>query len=90
MRATFSIDADTDSAIRRLAERLDVSRSAVVRRAVTELEARANEPIEKERYEKLESIQRLRAEDTTRLQAEVERELEALRSARRTGWRNGS
>ncbi|HEY7600770.1 MAG TPA: ribbon-helix-helix protein, CopG family [Candidatus Limnocylindrales bacterium] len=89
MRATFSLDEDTATALRRVAAALGTSKSDVVRRAVLEFEARRDRLTEAERRRKLLAIERLRALPPGRSAAAVKRELDEIRKARRTGWRSG-
>ncbi len=90
MRATFSIDEQTEAALRRASESLGTSKSAVVRQAVIEFETRCDRLTEGERREKLAVIERLRAEPESRTSEEVARELAEIRRARRSGWREDS
>ncbi len=89
MRATFSIDAETDAALRRAAAALRTSKSDVVRQAVLEFAARRDRLSEAERRRKLLAIERLRAQPSGRSAAAVARELDEIRRARRSGWRTG-
>lgn len=88
MRATFSIDEETDAALRRVSQALGTSKSDVVRRAIRELEARCDRLTEHERREKLVILSRLRSESASRSEEEVESELQEIREARRAGWRD--
>lgn len=88
MRATFSIDDETDAALRRVSQALGTSKSDIVRRAILEFEARCGRLTEQERREKLRVLSRLRSEPVDRSEEEVERELEEIRQNRRAGWRD--
>jgi Arc/MetJ-type ribon-helix-helix transcriptional regulator len=88
MRATFSIDEETDAALRRVSLALGTSKSDVVRRAIRELEARCDRLTEQERREKLVILSRLRSEPASRSEKAVEGELQEIREARRAGWRD--
>lgn len=80
MRATFSIDQSTDAALRRTAERLGESKSAVVRRAVLEVEARCERLTEAERQEQLTALAKFKKLSSVANQADVDHELEELQS----------
>ena len=88
MRATFSIDDETEAALRRVSQALGTSKSDVVRRAIREFEARCDRLTEQERREKLQVLSRLRSQPASRSEKEVETELQEIREARRAGWRD--
>ena len=87
VRVTFSLDERTVEDIRRTAARLRRPQSQVVREAVAEYAARANQLSEHERREALAVIDRLRREKPSRSAAAVDAELRAIRAARRRGGR---
>ena len=87
VRATFSLDAETADAIHRLAIAWRVSKSAVVRKAVEELDARRDLLTEKERRRLLGTLDRWLAEDATRPRSEALAEIEEIRKARRAAGR---
>jgi Arc/MetJ-type ribon-helix-helix transcriptional regulator len=87
MRATFSIDDETEAALRRVSQALGTSKSDVVRRAIRELEARCDRLTEHERREKLAVLSRLRSEPSSRSEEDVASELQEIREARQAGWR---
>lgn len=86
-RVTFSLDDATIAQIRQTAERLGKPLSHVVREAVADYAERAGQLSERERRQALSVLERLRAARPTRPAAEVDAELKAIRSARRTGGR---
>ncbi len=87
LRATFSLDAETVDAIQRLAAVWRISKSAVVRKAVEDLDARRDLLTEKERQRLLESLDRWLATDVTRPRSEALAEIEELRKARQAAGR---
>jgi hypothetical protein len=86
-RATFSLDDETISEIKRTAARLRKPQSHVVRDAVAEYAARADRLSERERLQLMEVLGRLREAKPSRAAADVDRELAELRAARRGGGR---
>lgn len=86
-RATFSLDDATIAEIRRTAARLRKPQSHVVRDAVADYAARTDRLSERERQHLMDVLERLRDSRPTRPAAEVDAELKAIRSARRTGGR---
>jgi len=87
VRVTFSLDEDTVAKIRLTAARLRRPQSRVVRDAVAEYAARSGCLSDDERRQALAVLERLRGTRPTRPAAHVDRELEALRAARRAGGR---
>ena len=90
VRATFSLDVETAEAIQRLAAAWSISRSAVVRKAVEELNARRELLTEKERQHLLGTLDRWLATDATRPRSEALAEIEEIRKARRAAGRQRS
>ena len=86
-RITFSLDDATVAQIRQTAARLRKPQSHVVREAVADYAARADQLSEGERRHLMSVLERLRNARPTRPAAEVDAELGALRTARRTGGR---
>ena len=86
-RITFSLDDATVAQIRQTAARLRKPQSHVVREAVADYAARADQLSESERRHLMGVLERLRDARPTRPAAEVDAELRALRAARRTGGR---
>lgn len=87
MRATFSIDSATDAALRRLADSLGISKSAVVRQGVLDLAQRADRLSEGERLRLMAVLRTWMATPANRERSEALRELKAVRTARREGGR---
>jgi Arc/MetJ-type ribon-helix-helix transcriptional regulator len=86
-RITFSLTDATVAQIRQTAARLRQPQSHVVRDAVAEYASRADRLSERERYQILSVLERLREAKPTRAVSDVDRELRALRTARRSGGR---
>ena len=84
---TFSLDETTAAQLARTAERLQTSKSAVVREAIAEYAARAGRMSEAERRKALRSFDELVHKIPQRRAIEVDEELAALRRARRAGGR---
>lgn len=87
LKMTFSLDRETASKLARTAARLRISKSAVVREAVSEYDARAGRMSEAERRKALQVFDTLVAKIPRRTAATVDRELEALAASRRAGGR---
>jgi predicted transcriptional regulator len=86
-KVTFTLDQETLARLRSAAERLAIPKSAVVREAIRDFEERAGRLGETERQRQLDAFDRLVPVIPKRSRAEVERELDALRRARRAGGR---
>jgi predicted transcriptional regulator len=86
-KVTFTLDQETLTRLRTAAERLAMPKSAVVREAIRDFGERAGKLGETERRRQLEAFDRLVPMIPKRSRAEVERELDALRRARRAGGR---
>lgn len=87
VRVTFSLDEATVAEIRRTAARLHAPQSQIVRDAVAEYAARSDRMSERERLRVLGVLERLREGRPTRTAAQVDAELQAVRTARRQGGR---
>jgi Arc/MetJ-type ribon-helix-helix transcriptional regulator len=87
VRVTFSLSEQTVDEIRRAAARLGKPQSHVVRDAVADYAARIGSLSDAERRQALAILQRLRQAPRTRPASDVDRELRAVRAARRTGGR---
>ncbi len=87
VRATFSLNAETADAIQRLAMAWRISKSAVVRKAVEELDARRDLLTERERLRLLGTLDRWLANEPTRPRTEALAEIEEIRKARRAAGR---
>ena len=90
VKMTFTLDAETAAMLRKTSERLARPQSAIVREAICEYGARAGRLSEDERRRMLRSIDLLLAQPPTRSVAAVDRELRAVRVARRRGGRRSS
>ncbi len=88
-RATFTLDEETEIALRRTAERLSKAKSEVVREAIQEYGARVGRLSEAERLRLLAVFDEQVPRIPERPLAEVEAELEEIRSRRRAGGRGG-
>ena len=86
-RLTFSVDEQTVQTLKRTAERLNKPQSMVVREAVAEYAARAGRLTEGERRTMLKAVDEMMKQPPTRPEAEVARELRAVRTGRRQGGR---
>ena len=89
-RSTFTLDTKTEAALRRVSERLGKAKSEVVREAIQEYDARVGRLSESERLRLLTSFDELVPAIPDRPLAEVERELDELRTVRRHGGRRRS
>jgi predicted transcriptional regulator len=87
VKATFSLDDQTVARLRRLAARLGKPQSQVVREAIREYDVRSDRLTDQERDRLLEAFDRMVPAIPARPLAEVEAELEAIRTARRSGGR---
>jgi predicted transcriptional regulator len=87
LKMTFSLDETTAAQLARTAERLQTSKSAVVREAVAEYAARAGRMSEAERHKALRAFDELVPRIPQRPASEVDEELAAVRRARRAGGR---
>ncbi len=82
VRTTLSLDSETAETIQRLAVAWRISKSAVVRKAVEELEARRDLLTEKERQRMLGTLDRWLATAPTRPRSEALAEIEEIRATR--------
>jgi predicted transcriptional regulator len=90
VKMTFTLDDETVDALRKAAERLAKPQSVVVREAIREYGARAGRLNEDERRRMLRSIDAFLAHPPSRAAAAVDRELRAVRLARRRGGRRST
>jgi hypothetical protein len=86
-KMTFTLDDRTAERIARTAQRLGLSKSGVVREAVREYAARVGSLSEGERLRLLEVFDTVVARIPARPASEVDREIAAVRRARREGGR---
>jgi len=89
-KVTFTLDDETIARLRATAERLAVPKSEVVREAIRDFSDRAGRLSERERRRLLDVFDRLVPTIPARPLRDVERELAALRHARREGGRRAS
>ena len=87
---TFSLDGETASKLDQAAERLNRPKSQVVREAISEYAARLGRLSEAERRRLLRAFDELVPAIPERPVGEVDRELEEIRRARRSGGRGGA
>lgn len=86
-KMTFTLDTETAGRLDRTAARLGMSMSGVVREAVREYAARVGKLSEGERTRLLNTFDEVTARIPQRPAAAVDRELAAVRKARRGGGR---
>lgn len=86
-KMTFTLDDTAVREIDRAAERLDISKSQVVREAVRVYGEQLGRLSDEEREAKLATFDELVAGIPSRSREEVERELDEIRDARRGGGR---
>lgn len=87
VKVTFTVDDVTARTLRTTSERLGKPQSLVVREAVAEYAARAGQLTDAERRRLLRAIDEMVARPPNRPQADADRELRAIRRARRQGGR---
>jgi hypothetical protein len=87
VKVTFTLDDETVSRLRQVAERTSKPQSQVLREAVKDYADRVGRLSEAERLQMTTAIDAMVRRKATRPQAEVEKELRALRSARRSRGR---
>jgi hypothetical protein len=87
IKMTFTLDERTAERIDRTAQRLGVSKSGVVREAVREYAARAGSLSESERLRLLDVFDAVVSRIPRRPAETVDREIAAVRGARREGGR---
>ena len=90
VKVTFTLDAETVERLRRIAARMAKAQSHVVREAVKEYDARSAKLSDAERARALGVVDRMVQEPPTRPVAEVDAELRAIRTSRRSWRRQGS
>lgn len=87
VKMTFTLDDETVASLEQTAQRLGMARSAVVREAIREYDARAGRLSEDERRRMLRAIDAASKMPPTRPRAAVDRELAEVRRVRRGGGR---
>jgi len=90
VKMTFTLDDATVASLEQAAQRLGMARSAVVRAAIREYDARAGRLSEDERRRMLRAIDAVSKTPSTRPRAAVDRELAAVQRARRGGGRHSA
>ena len=90
VKMTFTLDDETASVLRKTTERMAKPQSVIVREAIREYGARAGRLSEDERRRMLRSIDAFLTQPPARPAAAVERELQAVRVARRRGGRRSA
>lgn len=86
-KVTFTVDDGTVRTLKATADRLRKPQSMVVREAIAEYAARAGRLTEAERRRMLKVVDDMMKLPPTRPQADVEKELDELRRARKHGGR---
>lgn len=87
VKMTFTLDKATAGRIDRTAERLGIPKSGVIREAVAEFAARSDRLSDRERMRMLEVFDDVLARIPARPAKAADREIAAIRRARRQGGR---
>jgi predicted transcriptional regulator len=87
VKVTFTLDDETVARLRQAAERLNRPQSQVVRDAVRDFADRVGRLSEHEQRRMLAALDAIGGRKPTRAAAAVDRELAAIRAARRSGGR---
>jgi predicted transcriptional regulator len=87
IKVTYTLDDETVAQIDRAAARLGMSRSRVVREAVSEYARQIGNLTEAEQKRLLQVFDEVTARIPSRPEADVDRELAAIRATRRRGGR---
>lgn len=87
VKVTFTLDDRTVSRLRQTAVRANKPQSQVVREAVNDYADRVGRLSEAERIRMLAALDTIVRRKPTRTPADVDRELRAIRTARRSGGR---
>lgn len=90
MKVTFTLDAATIERLREAARRWGKPRSQVVREAIRDFHERIGRPSERERLRLLQVFDEMVPRIPARPQRDVEKELRAIRQARRAGGRRSA
>jgi len=90
IKATFTLDEDTAAYLGRMADRLSMPKSQVVREAIRVYGEHVAHLTEEERDRLLDVFDEVTAKIPDRPREQVERELEELRKARRRGGRQST
>ena len=86
-KVTYTLDDGTVDLLKRTAEQQRKAQSQVVREAIAEYAARVERLSESERSRMLKVLAKVRATAPSRPVGEVDKELHALKAARRQGGR---
>jgi predicted DNA-binding protein len=90
VKVTFTLDQATTSRLQEAAQRLALPKSEVVREAIREFYEKIGRLSDSERLRMLRTFDEVVPRIPTRSLREVERELEDIRHARRSGGRRSS
>ena len=85
-KLTFSLDEQTVQTLRQASERTRKPQSLIVREAIAAYAAREERLSDADRERLLNVLRQIGGRAPTRSQREVDRELDDIRRARRTGW----
>jgi predicted DNA-binding protein len=89
VKVTFTLDHDTVARLRQTSERLAKPQSAVVREAIHDFSERVGRLSERERLRQLQVFDEVMPRIPARPPAEIRREIDEIRRARRAGGRGG-
>ena len=89
VKVTFTLDHDTVARLRQTSERLAKPQSAVVREAIHDFSERVGRLSERERLRQLQVFDEVMPRISARPPAEIRREIDEIRRARRAGGRGG-
>lgn len=87
IKVTFTVDRATVARLQQTAERLAKPKSQVIREAIREYHDRVGKLSEQERLRMLRVLDEIMGRPPSRSKSEVEKELRAIRRARRAGGR---
>jgi len=90
VKVTYTLDEATVDRVNRVAERLKIPKSQVVREAIKDYHSKGDRMPEEERLRKVKFLREYMAQPPTSRQADVDRELAEIRHSRRTGWQRPS
>ena len=86
VKVTFTVDAESVAALKRLSERLQKPQSAVIREAIAFYEPHAGQLSASERERRVHLFDHVLARIPATPVEAVDRELRDLRRSRRNGW----
>ena|ERR1043166_3850026 len=86
-KVTFTLDAETVRKLALTATQLGRPKSAVLREAIDEYHERRGRLTESERLRMLKAIDEMMSQPSPKTSRDVDREIRAIRAARRTGGR---